>query len=91
MTFVEVTAGRLPYNDFLPLVTLVTESCHYLIIVEKDASSDGIELNLGHVDGREHVLEHGGHQLDLTFLTGEAIHDQERMILELLLICDLSF
>jgi hypothetical protein len=63
----------------------------YLIIVDENASPDGVELDLCDVDGGEHVLEHGGHQLDLTLLTGEPVHDQQRVILELLLVRHLAF
>ena len=63
---------------------------YYLVVIQQHASPDGVELDLGHVDGREHVLEHGGHQLDLSVVAAEAVHDQQRVVLELLLVGDLS-
>jgi hypothetical protein len=62
-----------------------------LIVVDENASPDGVELDLCDVDGGEHVLEHGGHQLDLTLLASEPVHDQQRVILELLLVRHLAF
>ena len=62
-----------------------------LIIVEKHATPDRVELDLGDVDGWEHVLEHGRHQLDLTFLTGKSVHDKQGMVLELLFVSHLTF
>lgn len=39
---------------------------------------------LVHIDGREHVLEHGGHKFDMHALRAKVIEDQQCMMRELL-------
>ena len=34
------------------------------------------------VDGREHILEHGGHELHVHALAGEAVEHDQRRVLE---------
>ena len=61
-----------------------------LIIVEEDCPPDGVELDLVDVDGGEHVPEHGLHQLDALVRPSEAVHDEEWVVLVLLLVGHLS-
>lgn len=43
-----------------------------------------------HVDGREQVLEHGGHELDVHALGAEAVEHQEGRVVKLLLVHPVS-
>lgn len=43
-----------------------------------------------HVDGREQVLEHGGHELDVHALDAEAVEHQKRWMVKLLLMHPVS-
>lgn len=41
---------------------------------------------LVHINGRKHVLEHGGHEFDVHALRWEVVEDEQRMVRELLLV-----
>lgn len=39
-----------------------------------------------HIDGRKHVLKHGGHEFDMHAIGSKVVEDEERMMGELLLM-----
>ena len=65
-----------------------------LVVVEEDTAAQLVELHLGHVDGRKHVLESCGEQLEMSVdaaagvrsRRGEAVEDEQGLMHVLLLM-----
>jgi len=61
------------------------------IVGEQDAATDGAYVDLGQVDGGEHVLERGGHQLQVLAIATEVVHDDQGSVLEVIVVDHLLF